>query len=173
MVPGIPANDYFVGDRDTQHRRVSHCGRLKDGLPGADVLGRTPETGETMLTEKLLRILRSKSSFTEAQLASMTEAEGWRWVYSQPKTRESGPPQVCFTGFPVDEKAELAALASKAGLDVVRSVTKRLAYLCIGEEPGPAKLEKAGRQEVTILDRRQFERMLATGEIPLGPSEAA
>jgi len=119
-----------------------------------------------MLSEKLLRLLRSKSPFSEAQLAAMTEPEGWRWVYGQQRRADAPTLQVCFTGFSLDEKAELAALATKAGLNVVRSVTKGLSFLCTGSKPGPAKLDKAESQGVLILDRAQFEHLLATGEIP-------
>lgn len=94
-----------------------------------------------MLSEKLLRILKAKSPFTDAQLASMTEAEGWRWVYGQPKRAENRH-LVCFTGFPADEKAELVAHASSAGIEVVGSVTKRMTVLVTGAAPGPSKLEK-------------------------------
>jgi len=119
-----------------------------------------------MLSDKLLRILRSKAPFSEAELAAMTEAEGWRWVYGQKERGEAPAHQVCFTGFSLDEKAELAALASRAGLEVVRSITKRLSFLCTGPTPGPAKLEKAEAQGVLILTRSQFEHLVATGEVP-------
>lgn len=125
-----------------------------------------------MLSEKLLRILKAKSPFTDTQLASMTEAEGWRWVYGQGKRADDVLLEVCFTGFSIDEKAELAALASRAGMVVVRSVTKKLAFLVAGSSPGPSKLAKAQGQGALILDRRQFEHMLATGEVPEGRKAA-
>ena len=73
--------------------------------------------------------------------------------------------QICFTGFSAQEKAELTTLAEESHLDVVTSVTKELAFLCTGENAGPAKLEKAKEQGVHIFSRGQFEHLLETGDI--------
>lgn len=118
-----------------------------------------------MPSEKLTRILKAKSPFSSEQIAEMSEAEGWRWVYSNAAPRKDRLMQVCFTGFSATEKHELVVLAKEHRLAVATSVTKDLAFLCTGSNAGPSKLAKAAEQGVTLLTRAQFEHLLATGEI--------
>ena len=118
-----------------------------------------------MPSEKLTRILKAKSPFSPAQIAVMSEVEGWDWVYANAASRKDRLAQICFTGFSASEKIELAALAQEHKLAVATSVTKDLAFLCTGESAGPAKLAKAMAQGVTLLTRTQFEHLLATGEV--------
>ncbi|KPF70329.1 hypothetical protein IP84_00805 [beta proteobacterium AAP99] len=119
-----------------------------------------------MPSEKLTRILLSKSPFSEAEIAAMSEDEGWAWVYANPEPRREVRPQVCFTGFRAADKPALAATAERVGLEVVDAVTKGLTYLVAGENAGPAKLDKARKQGVAIMDRTAFERLAETGEVP-------
>lgn len=118
-----------------------------------------------MPSEKLIRILKAKSPFSTDEIASMSEAAGWDWVYANAKPKKEKLSQVCFTGFSASEKAVLAVLAAESRLEVVSSVTKHLAFLCAGENAGPAKLEKAGEQGAVVLTRKQFQHLLETGEI--------
>jgi NAD-dependent DNA ligase len=118
-----------------------------------------------MPSEKLTRILKAKSSFSAAKIEAMSNSEGWDWVYSNAKPKKEKLTQVCFTGFSVAEKTELTALANESKLEVVGSVTKNLAFLCAGENAGPAKLAKAREQGTEIFTREQFEHLLETGEI--------
>lgn len=55
-------------------------------------------------------------------------------------------PEICFTGFPDNEKERLCLLALEAGLLVKDSVTKKLSLLVAGAFAGPSKLSKAERQ---------------------------
>ncbi len=119
-----------------------------------------------MPSEKLVRILKAKSPFTATEIEALTESECWGWVYANATPVKEKLTQVCFTGFSAVEKAELSALAWESKLEVVNSVTKRLAFLCAGENAGPAKLEKARQQGVLVLSREQFVQLLETGEIP-------
>ena len=75
-------------------------------------------------------------------------------------------PQVLFTGFAKALRDELEAAADAAGLNVVKSVTQRLTFLCGGSNAGPSKLEKARAQGVYILDEKQLRLLLETGELP-------
>ena len=118
-----------------------------------------------MASEKLTRILKAKSPFSTQQIESMSDSEGWDWVYSNAKPRKERLTQVCFSGFSATDKAELSAQAVESGLEVVGSVTKNLAFLCAGENAGPAKLEKAREQGVHVLTREEFTHLLDTGEI--------
>jgi NAD-dependent DNA ligase len=119
-----------------------------------------------MPSEKLTRILLSKSSFLPEQISLMTEAEGWRWIYANKAPDKKKGSEVCFTGFSDSEKGLLSQLAIDAGLMVVGSVTRNLSLLCTGANPGPAKLEKARKHGVTIVTLEQFKLFLETGEAP-------
>jgi NAD-dependent DNA ligase len=118
-----------------------------------------------MPSEKLTRILKAKSPFSPEQIAVMPESDGWDWVYSNAAPRKEKLMQICFTGFSAPDKEELIALAKEHRLVIATKVTKDLAFLCVGENAGPAKLQKATEQGVTLLTRTQFEHLLATGEV--------
>lgn len=120
-----------------------------------------------MPNEKVTRILKARSTFTLEQIEAMTDSQGWEWIYANAKPRKERRSQVCFTGFSIVEKAELIDAAFNAKLDVVDSVTKKLAFLCTGENAGPVKIAKAKEQGVCILDKSQFLNLLDTGEMPI------
>jgi NAD-dependent DNA ligase len=109
-----------------------------------------------MPSEKLMAILRAKSPFSSDEIAAMSEADGWRWVYQNKPAYKDRCHEICFTGFATSDCAELATLAGHAGVTVKESVTTTLAYLCVGDTPGPSKIEKAKRQGVTFLNRAVF-----------------
>lgn len=121
-----------------------------------------------MPSEKVARILRAKSNLSEEQIIAMTEREAWAWIYSQrpPKTEEKVD-QICFTGFDQTVRALLESKAREAHLEVVKSVTKNLRYLCAGPNAGPVKLKKAEQQHVILMSLEQFENMVETGELPV------
>ena len=119
-----------------------------------------------MPSEKLTQILLSKSPFSQEQISGMTDAEGWKWVYANKAPSKEKHFEVCFTGFSESEKGSLSQLAIDAGLMVVGSVTRNLSFLCIGPNPGPAKLEKAKKQQTTTGTLEQFKHFLETGEVP-------
>jgi NAD-dependent DNA ligase len=118
-----------------------------------------------MPSEKLTRILKARSPFLAEQIESMTDSEGWAWVYLQASPRKL--PSVCFTGFSQADKDALSALAIDAHLRVVSGVSSSLSFLCAGENAGPAKLAKAKDLGVLVMDRAQFMSFLETGEIPI------
>jgi NAD-dependent DNA ligase len=125
----------------------------------------------TMTDERLIRILQSKSPFTPDQISKMSDGEGWAWVYSHKEPAKKKLPEVCFTGFLDSEKAPLYQMAKEHGYHVVTAVTRHLAILCTGANPGPMKLQKAGKQSVPVLDLEQFKQFLVTGEIPITEPE--
>lgn len=118
-----------------------------------------------MASEKVARILKAKSPFSAEEVAAMTDIEGWDWIYGNAKPKKERLSQVCLTGFSSVEKAQLTELAAQAHMEIVGSVTKNFAFLCVGENAGPAKLEKARAQGVHVLSRAQFEHLLETGEL--------
>ncbi len=119
-----------------------------------------------MPSEKLTAILRAKSPFSSEEIAAMSEADGWRWVYQYKPVQKVHCHEICFTGFNATERVELETLASHVGMTVKESVTKTLAYLCVGDTPGPSKIEKGKRQGVTFLNRAQFMELLSDGVLP-------
>jgi len=120
-----------------------------------------------MPSERLMRILIAKSPYTPAQIETMTEAEGWRWVYEHAKPAREKTTTICFTGFGQNERDELEALATGVHLHVVGSVTKSLSLLCAGEYAGPMKLAKAKEQGIPVVTRDQFMNLVKTGEMPM------
>jgi hypothetical protein len=66
------------------------------------------------------------------------------------------PIEICFTGWPDDIKEALEARAASAGFKVRTNISKRLAVLCIGEQPGWRKLEDAKAQGVRLISGSQF-----------------
>lgn len=120
------------------------------------------------VSDKLRRILLSKTDLSEVEIDQLTESQGWSIVYSisrGEKKEKDARFQVCFTGFGASEKEKLKILAEENHLKVVDSVTKSLQYLVGGENAGPAKLKKARDQGTTVLDKAGFIRFLDTGEI--------
>lgn len=114
-----------------------------------------------MASKTVADILRSRSApFTEDQMEAMPDHDGWSWIYADDKLKRESKTQpllqVCFTGFPDNEKERLSRLALDAGLLVKDSVTKNLALLVTGAFPGPSKLSKAEKQGCTITDETGF-----------------
>lgn len=129
-------------------RRV---GRFSQDSPSG--LGDFPDAPLAMASERVRRILVSKGApFDDDELARMSDADGWAWIYGNAPRPEPRRPEVCFTGFRPSEKAELRRLAEAAGYRVAKTVTKRLAILCTGPTAGPAKLAKAKKVGAEILD---------------------
>ena len=126
------------------------------------------------ISDKLRRILQSKGDFSEEQLQSMTEKDGWDWVYALQLAKSSTPklPQVCFTGVSASVKDELSLLAESVQLKVVTSVTKSLMMLVVGPNAGPEKLKKAQAQGTLVASVESFRDFVSTGEMPTGLSEA-
>lgn len=112
-----------------------------------------------MASEKPTRILLSKTTMKREDIAELSDKEAWDLIYSLPKqTGNSIPKQeeICFTGFDPDRKEELFEIAEMVGLKGVKSVTKKLAYLCCGENAGPSKKQKAEQQNSKILTEDDF-----------------
>ncbi|MCK8043435.1 hypothetical protein MSG37_00925 [Shewanella sp. 1CM18E] len=74
--------------------------------------------------------------------------------------------EICFTGFNAVERNELETQAELVGLSVKKSVTKNLHILCIGENAGPSKIDKAREGGSVIIDKSQFVHFAETGELP-------
>lgn len=84
----------------------------------------------------------------------------------EPRKPRDQRPQVLFTGFGKALRDELEAASDQAGLNVMKSVTQQLSYLCCGPNAGPIKMEKSRAQGVFILDETQLRALLESGELP-------
>lgn len=71
---------------------------------------------------------------------------------------------VHFTGFKKEDKSALESLASDAGMEVRKSVTKALKLLCYGYNASQMKMDKARKMGVIILSETQFRDFLDTGD---------
>jgi len=120
-----------------------------------------------MASEKPTMILLSKSDMTKEEISALSDAEAWKLIYSIRTVKAKDTRlQVCFTGFGTSKKQELNDLANSNNFKVVSSVTKKLDFLCGGENAGPKKIEKAEAQGVQFLNEEQFIQLIETGEIP-------
>lgn len=87
---------------------------------------------------------------------------------SQHKDRR---PEILFTAFAADLRADLEYKASQAGLKVVKNPTKKLAFLCCGtERHSPSKIEAARASGSYIFGQAEFDALIETGELPDEPS---
>ncbi len=120
------------------------------------------------VSEKLRRILLSKTGLSSETIDQMTETEGWSVIYSKgvsSRRKKDDRYQICFTGVGASEKEELAKIAEDHHFKVVTSVTKDLHYLVSGDSAGPAKLKKAADQGTKVISKQEFLNFLETGEI--------
>lgn len=83
-----------------------------------------------------------------------------------PPPRLEAKPDVLFTGFAKARRAELESLAESYGMQVRKTVTKGLIFLCCGNNAGPTKIEAARDKGCYVLLEETFLAMLETGEVP-------
>jgi BRCT domain type II-containing protein len=117
------------------------------------------------LSDKLLRIIRSKTELTETEIENLTEQKGWNIVYSLTVKKEKHN-EICFTGFSPSEKKEITQIAENHNFHIAKSVTTNLTFLCCGDNAGPSKMDKAEKQGAVILNKEEFYKLIQTGEIP-------
>ena len=132
---------------------------------GVDFISKEAVMTKPQVSEKLRRILKSKTDLNDDKIATLSEGEGWAIVYSFQKKKPPKGPEVCFTGLSASEKSVLEETAAKNGLHVVTSVTKNLMILVAGDNAGPAKIKKAHDQGVAVVSKEEFLDFLETGEI--------
>lgn len=85
---------------------------------------------------------------------------------SKAPAHDPNVPQILFTGFGKDHRANLEQQAGSAGLRVTKTVTQALTFLCAGPNAGPKKVAKAKEQHVYIVTEHQLFVLLETGELP-------
>lgn len=75
-------------------------------------------------------------------------------------------PQILFTGFKAADRTRLELLAAETGFRVMKTAGKSLTVLCFGYNAGPAKVEAARGAGAFILDEKQLQHLINTGEVP-------
>jgi len=124
-----------------------------------------------MASEKPTKILLSKTSMTIEEINTLSDTEAWKKIYSlKSRSSHNDMPEVLFTGFNADVKKILSDEA-KGKFKIVKSVTKNLDFLVVGEFPGEKKIEKAQSQNVDLITEDQFIYLCETGAI-VSPDEA-
>ena len=110
------------------------------------------------LSDKLLRIIRSKTELTETEIENLTEQKGWDIVYSLTVKKEKLN-EICFTGFSPNEKNEITQIAENNNFHIAKSVTANLTFLCCGDNAGPSKMDKAEKQGTILLNKEEFYKL--------------
>ena len=119
-----------------------------------------------MPSEKVVRILKSKTDLSDEAIHAMSDSDAWGVIYNiKPKEKECKH-EICFSGFHATTREVLENMARKGPYKVVSSVTKNLEFLVAGENAGPQKLGKAKEQNVAILTQEEFYNLFESGEIP-------
>lgn len=78
-------------------------------------------------------------------------------------SRVNNQGQILFTGFKASDRAALEELAAANGLQVVKTPTKKLAFLCAGYNAGWTKVKAAVEKGAFILSEAQLIAMFETG----------
>lgn len=108
------------------------------------------DNGETIFANSLRERLRGHSTQDyryDRQAAKKTKLE------------------VLFTGFSRNERARLEGTALEAGMDIKKSVTKNLDFLCVGPNAGSRKIMDAETCGARIVLLEDFLHMIETGEL--------
>lgn len=115
---------------------------------------------------RLFRKDRVKENFTEETDDFLAQP-----LPSDPVNR---PPQkevklnICFTGFAKADRTSLEKLSIENNLQVRKSVTKNLQFLCTGYNAGAKKLQKAENQGVILITDDQLKELVHDGVMPEG-----
>jgi NAD-dependent DNA ligase len=110
-----------------------------------------------MLSERVRLILIARDApFTEEEMKSITDKQGWAWIFANSPPKQPHKTEICFTGFGNSHKAELQEIAKDRGFKCVTCVTKALSFLCVGPNPGPSKTKEAAEKGVPIISEEDF-----------------
>ncbi|MTC40028.1 hypothetical protein GKR70_16160 [Providencia alcalifaciens] len=120
-----------------------------------------PDEEGKLKTFRKDRVIEYFDSLNEAQsfIEDMIECGEFEIKEPRPETFD-----VHFTGFKKEDKLTLERLASDAGMEVKKSVTKALKLLCYGYNASQMKMDKARKMGVIILNEKQFRDFLDSGD---------
>jgi len=168
----MPSNSRAFCYRDA-HGKISARSVSDVSESEVYIQGRCEDSGQlrTFRKDRILEHLPADAAdgFITERLEVHREAHPSPDGRASPKKAPPGTMEVCFTGFKAAEKSELITLAKESGFFFVRpSITKKLHFLCCGDNAGPAKVRKARAQGVIALSADEFRTLAETGEVPDG-----
>ncbi|EMX2842123.1 TPA: hypothetical protein ACWXL4_003061 [Escherichia coli] len=121
----------------------------------------------TFRKDRILRMFDSEAALNEAFNAWNDELPLTSSDYIPPKKSTSKNKfSICFTGFKQSDRARLTEIAINNNFDVKMDVSKSLFILCVGDNKGWRKVQKANDYGALILSEGQFLSFIDTGEIP-------
>jgi len=136
-----------------------------------DYLDVFDKDADKIKTFKQSSIFSIENTFEEASNKAVTLQKDYQIIVKkrQPSkdnwNNREAKLEVCFTGFPKDEKTELIKYANENGLFIRKSVTKDLGVLVCGKTAGWKKLETASKLNVPrVIGTEGFYNFLETGE---------
>ncbi|WP_299820514.1 BRCT domain-containing protein [uncultured Jannaschia sp.] len=113
-----------------------------------------------MPSERVSKILRSKSDLSAEEIDGMSDAEAWDHVYAFGAARkkpEDTRTRITLTGFTPSQKSVLKDAAEMTGAyRVMSGMAKSTAILVVGAEPGEKKIAAARRNDVPMMSGAQF-----------------
>lgn len=125
------------------------------------------------LTRKAYRTFRKdrvvEMYATEAKLYNSDIVDSTHKIHSVIKTNKKKPNtglEICFTGFSQADKSRLKDIALSNSMSVKGDVSAKLYFLCVGDNKGWRKIEKAREKNAFIITEKQFLHFIETGEIP-------
>lgn len=120
-----------------------------------------------MPSERVSKILRSKSNLSTDEIAGMSNVEAWDYVYALSANRkkpEDTRTRITFTGFTTSQKRALHEIAETSGIyRVMSGMAKSTAILVVGSEPGEQKIAAARRDDVPMISGAQFTALVLHG----------
>ncbi|WP_313128867.1 BRCT domain-containing protein [Stutzerimonas nitrititolerans] len=83
----------------------------------------------------------------------------------KPKASPDERPHILFTGFKSAKREVLEHVAAEQGLRVMKTASKTLTFLCIGDNAGPTNIEKAREAGAFILNELRLRTLFESGEL--------
>ncbi|MBY7883439.1 hypothetical protein KW425_06965 [Vibrio fluvialis] len=142
---------------------------FKNGMSKSRKALKDPETFKKYCEDNGYHTLEEQQEFCErmgVDKSVINKVRNTPKANRQPQSKSRKSLEICFTGFPTDEKESLYELAESHGMTVRKDVTKYLDILCCGDTPGPVKIRKATEKSCMILSFDELTNMLDTGEVP-------
>ena len=157
---GIP----YVGETTAKYL-ASHFGSL-DNLRNApeEELTQAPEIGEK-ISSSIIQYFRDQRILI---MLERLRAAGLPFSQSADESArvsdKLGGKQLVISGNFSHSREEMKKLIESHGGKVISAISGQVDYLLAGEKPGPAKLQKATKLNIPVINEADFLRL--TGEIP-------
>lgn len=125
----------------------------------------TRKAFRTFKKDRVLKMFTTEESMNAEEIPEKAPHAFSERPHTKSKTTNTGL-EICFTGFKQADKARLTAIAKEHHLAVKGDISANLYFLCIGENKGWRKIQKATERNSLIVSEAQFLEFINTGEIP-------